>query len=451
MKHWPLRIKLAVWSALTVGAALLLCGVAAGLFVRHEQFEALDEQLQNEAHIFFGEYSRRHAPVDWAVSGHVKEMLPLTLTERYVEIASASGSILYRSTNMGNDAVRGAPRGFSNVEIANDAVRLGVFKDKGLVLYLAADLDEIDEDTGRILIGFLAGSPLLIATVICGGWWLSKKALAPVSAITSAAEEITAERLDRRLPVPVPPDEIRRLSTVLNAMLDRLDVSFKQAMRFSADASHELKTPLTLLRIGIENLIESPGLRPCDQIAVAALLEQTRQLTSITESLLLLSRADAGQLRLDFSETNIVEIVRACADDASIMAEKHDILIESDLPDTLYGKVDGGRLTQILLNLLDNAIKYNHTGGQVKISAKRHGNAVNITVANTGPGISPEHGPQLFQRFFRANLNAGIPGRGLGLSLARELARAHDGGDLNLLKSDAEWTVFSVRLTAVEL
>ena len=191
--------------------------------------------------------------------------------------------------------------------------------------------------------------------------------------------------------------------------------------------------------------MESPTLAPGDQAAVSALLEQTHRLTGITESLLLLSRADTGRLQLDFTPGDVTEIITACADDALIMAESRDVTIEKDVPAELIATVDPRRLGQILLNLLDNAVKYNRPGGVIRVSAAMTGVHLAFTVANTGPGIPAAHVPQLFERFFRSNAHPDLPGQGLGLSLARELARAH-GGDLELAKSDREWTVFVLKI-----
>jgi signal transduction histidine kinase len=424
---------------------LIFCGVSAGVFLRTEQIEALDEQLMGEAHLFFGEVSRHQGPFDWGAAEQVRQLLPLTLTERYVEVVSDDGRTLYRSANFGSHTIAKPVDGLCSIEIGENPVRLGVFHKNELTLHLAADLDEVDADTKRILLGFAVGLPLLLATVAVGAWWIARKALAPVRDITAAAERITAEHLDQRLPITAVRDEIGALSTVLNAMLDRLDKSFRQAMRFSADASHELKTPLTLLRASIEDLLESSTLSPPDHEAISNLLEQTRRLSSITESLLLLSRADAGQLRLDLKESNVADVIDACADDAAIMAEGRRISIDRCVPRTLLARVDTDRLTQILLNLLDNSIKYNHDGGRIGITGEMEGSEIAITVTNTGPGIPPEHAAQLFERFFRSSPSPDLPGHGLGLSLARELARAHRG-DVELIRSDTEWTVLRVRL-----
>jgi two-component system heavy metal sensor histidine kinase CusS len=448
VKDWSLRAKLTGWSALVVGVVLIACGTGAALFIEHEQIEALDDQLNNEAEVFFGELRARQGPFDWKQQNRVKELVPTTRTERFVEITDEKNSLLYRSANLNGHELSDFPAGMHTVKIRKSRTRLGVFREDGLILRLAVDLSEIREDTRDLAFGFLICLPLLLAIVILGGWWIARKALAPIQQITSAAEQITAEHLSRRLDAPRSRDEIGRLAAVLNAMLDRLDVSFRQAVRFSADASHELKTPLTILRAGIEDLLDSPELSEGNRQAVADLLEETHRLSSITESLLLLSRADAGRLHLDFAPANVTEILLACVEDARIIAEPHGISIETDLPEKLHGVVDARRLEQIILNLLDNAVKYNHEKGRMKISgAEIRKGGLSIFVGNTGPGIPKEHAPHLFERFFRSDATIKAPGHGLGLSLARELARAH-GGDLILTRSDCEWTEFNLFIRA---
>ena len=326
-----------------------------------------------------------------------------------------------------------------------DSVRLNVFHQRQLTLRLGANLSEINADASTLRLVLVIALPAMVALVSFGGWWLARAALAPIRELTEAAEHITAERLDRRLTLPPVEDEVGRLCRVLNAMFDRLDAGFRQAVRFSADASHELKTPLTILRVSIEDLLNSPALSEEDRGAVSDLLEQTHRLSDITEKLLLLSRADTGRLTLDLVATDLGEVVTACVEDAQIIAQPHEVSIEFQALQPMPATIDPGRISQLLLNLLENAVKYTAPGGLVKVTAGAEGGFSVIRVANSGSPIPPEAVPHLFERFYRSQSVSDAPGQGLGLSIARELARAH-GGDITLERSDAEWTVFRVQV-----
>ena len=252
MKHWTLGAKLTAWSAVMVGTALLVCGVAAVMFIQEEQIESLDDLLRNEAHTFFGEVERRGAVLDWRDRADVKAILPLTRTERFVEVVDAEGVSLYQSKELKRAGFPRLGAGTHTVKVGKDSVRLGIFPSnseaplaRSLTLYLGTELNEINSDADMVAGSVLAGLLLVVGIIALGGWWLARKALAPVREIALAAEKITAAHLDHRLPPPGVRDEIGRLTDVLNAMFDRLDMSFRQAVRFSADASHELKTWVT--------------------------------------------------------------------------------------------------------------------------------------------------------------------------------------------------------------
>jgi two-component system heavy metal sensor histidine kinase CusS len=443
MKHWHLSAKLTACSALIVGLGLLACAVGTGFFLKHEQVETLDTQLKREARYFFAEWERR---VDQSFEeriSHVEQMLPVSASRRFYEILDDNRRVLYRSRDL---PVRDLPSPrliVDTVRLPDQSYRLATFRKDGLELRLAANMHEIESTAAERAMAVLPALPVLLGLTVFGGWWIARKALDPVNSIAASAEQITAEKLDRRLPVPVVQDEIGRLTRVLNEMFDRLDESFRQAIRFSADASHELKTPLTVLRSSIEDLLESPSLSDADRAAVANLLEQTHRLSSITESLLLLARADCGRLTLDLQQADVMEVIAACVEDARIQAEPRQIDIDARLTEPLWGKVDVGRLSQILLNLLSNAVKFNVDRGHITVVAGYQANETRlwITVGNTGAGVSSEEADHIFERFFRADAQRDVAGHGLGLSLARELARAH-GGELQLERSEDGWTQF---------
>jgi two-component system heavy metal sensor histidine kinase CusS len=296
-----------------------------------------------------------------------------------------------------------------------------------------------------ILLGMLGAIPTVLTVIAIGGRWVAKQALAPVEKISQAAARITVQNLDQRLPVPPTRDEIAELVTVMNATLDRLQRSFEQSVRFSAEASHHLKTPISVLRVGIEEILTDPDTPAKQQTRADALLHQVHQLTSVAENLLLLARADAGRLELHRESFDLSEVLRGMCEDASVMAEAEGLEVEANLPPELPVVGDRRAISLIVQNLLENAIKYNQADGCVCIYARAIDGEAEVTVKNNGEPIPSERAPHIFERFYRGRTDARIPGQGLGLAVASELAKAHGGG-LDLARSDREWTEFRLSL-----
>jgi two-component system, OmpR family, heavy metal sensor histidine kinase CusS len=450
MKRWPLSTKLTVWSMLLVGIAVVSCAIGTGFYLKRAQTDILDTQLKGEAKYFFTQWEDRSRLSQSERLARIKELIPYSASKRLIEIRDLGRRVLYRSFDIPHVTLPVATLGLRTMKVHRENYRLGTFQKDGLILSVAGEMREIDNDAGSRALAVLGILPFMLVVTGFGGWWIARTALAPVSDVAEAAEKITAQRLDARLDEPPVDDEIGRLTRVLNEMFTRLNESFRQTERFSADASHELKTPLTVLRSSIEDLLESPTLGDDDREAIAGLLEQTRRLSAIAESLLLLSRADTGRLQLDLTLVDVCEIIRACAEDAEILAAERGISIWRNLPGSIVAGVDAGRLNQILWNLLDNAIKYNEPNGRVEVRAGTDlvQKLVWIEIGNSGPGVPAVLVPQLFERFFRSDPRGITEGHGLGLSLSRELARAH-GGDVILVSSQESWTVFRVTLRLV--
>ena len=441
MKAWSLGARLTFWSAIIFTIAGLLLGAVTTWVARTRQIAGLDIELAEDAVRFFDEVDE-HKPEDPERFLQAAEEMGPGLVEQF---ADADGHTLYRSPELGAMELAGEVGSTTTVWIKGERYRLGVFVRKGARLYLGDSFEQVDGVTRDILYAYLVGLPLALLGVIFSGRWLARKALAPVEAIAAAAERITAERLDQRLPVPPTDDEMARLARVLNATFDRLDASFRQAVRFSADASHELKTPLALLGAGLESLMSHAEMPLSAKPEILSLLDDTRRLAAICKSLLLLSRADAGHIQLDLQPCDIRRLVEGVVEDAHILAEPHGITISSDFAECGESVLDARFVSQILLNVLDNAVKYNRPGGSVRVSLAVLGEHCVVRVANTGDGISAEHAARIFERFYRVEASRTERGHGLGLSLSRELARAHKG-ELTLEPSESGWTIFQLLL-----
>ena len=236
----------------------------------------------------------------------------------------------------------------------------------------------------------------------------------------------------------------------VEAALETAGAELQRSSRFSADASHQLKTPLAVLRAGLEELQARSDLTPEANHEISALMHQTYRLSSVIDDLLLLSRMDAGQLKLNFGAVDFSQLIETALDDLGAHPGAEELTIEKYIPPELPILGDKHHSSIILQNLLENARKYNRSGGRIRIAARRDGERVFLAVGNSGEAIPASAQDHIFERFHRGAIGENIPGYGLGLNLARELARLH-GGDLRLVSSENGWTEFEVRLCAAHL
>jgi len=309
---------------------------------------------------------------------------------------------------------------------------------------IAEDENEDFDQTLKIL--FWCGVPPIILA-LGGGWWLIRKSFKPVASLTEAVEGINESNLKTRLPRSGNGDELDRLTDVFNAMIARLDDSFNRIREFTLHASHELKTPLTVLCGETETALREDLLSPAERERAASQLEELRRLTRIVEGLTLLAKADAGQITLKLETLRLDELVRDNFADAQILAEPHGILAELTDCEEISVRGDRHRLRQLFLNLADNAVKYNQPQGGVVMSLLRSGGMAQFTIVNTGAGISSEILPRVFNRFFRgdsAHENT-IEGCGLGLSIAQWIVSAHNG-TIQIESAPSKLTTVTIRL-----
>jgi signal transduction histidine kinase len=283
------------------------------------------------------------------------------------------------------------------------------------------------DETAEMLLR--AGLPAALLG-LAGGWWLTRRALAPLAALTDAAERLTERNLGEQLPRTGNRDELDRLTEVLNAMTARLNDSFSRTRDFTLHASHELKTPLTILRGEAEMAVRDRSLPFAERERWANQLDELRRLSHIVDALTLLTKADAGQVKLTLEPVQLEELVQDNLADARILAEPQGIQVELSACEECVVRADRHRLRQLLLNLADNAVKYNQPNGKIIMALKRAGANAELTISNTGPGIAPEILSRVFDRFFRgdpAHSSAAVEGCGLGLTIARWIATAHHG------------------------
>ena len=310
---------------------------------------------------------------------------------------------------------------------------------------IAVSFADIDGEMSAIRTIFLIFVPMVLILVAIGAWALSGSALQPIHEVTLTIRRVTAKGLDKRISTGETDVEFAELIDVFNQMMGRLERSFKQASRFSGDAAHELKTPLAILQGELERTLQraKPGSEL--QQGLSEMLEEVSRLGSIIRKLLLLSLADAGQMRLHRVEVDLSQVLADLVEDIEMLAPHLEV--KTQIISGLKALGDRDLLIQVLQNMISNAIKYNLPSGWIKIHAFYIGNTVSITVTNSSHDIQASHKERIFERFHRGDAahNRQIEGIGLGLSLSRELARAH-GGDLKLDPSSSGQTAFTLVL-----
>jgi heavy metal sensor kinase len=315
---------------------------------------------------------------------------------------------------------------------------------KGVIIQVGRSEETMRNQLRQLALILLVGLPVPIAVAGIGGYALARRALAPIERMTDHARTITAERLNERLPVDNPDDEMGRLAAVFNETLGRLAASFDQMRRFTADVSHQLRTPLTALRsvgeVGLRGRRDEQAYRTI----IGSMLEEADRLATLVDRLLTLSRAETRQA-VDLETVDLVELAEHVAADLGVLAEeKRQTLLVERAPGDVGARADRLGLRQALMNLVDNAIKFTPTGGQIRIRVTQHPAHAVVDVIDSGPGIPAEHRARIFDRFFRVN-GIETAGTGLGLSIAKGAVEA-GGGQLSLADSGPSGTTFRITL-----
>ncbi len=315
-------------------------------------------------------------------------------------------------------------------------------------LMVAQSLEPVTTTLLALTFRMLWALPLALLLAGAGGYFLAGRALQPIDDITRTAQAIHASDLNRRISYTGPADEVGRLAATFDAMLDRLQAAFIRERRFTGDAAHELRTPLAALkgRIGVTL---SQQRQPQQYVETLREMEgQVDRLIRLSNDLLFMARLDQGQMAQSMECIDVAHLIGAVVDQVRPLAVVKAISLTETVPAGLMLQGDMDLLIRLFLNLLDNAVKYTSKNGRVIVSAAQDKTDLRITIADTGPGIAPEHLPYLFERFYRAEtarsrMEGDTGGGGLGLAIAYEIARAH-GGQLYVDSQLGQGTTFTV-------
>jgi heavy metal sensor kinase len=289
--------------------------------------------------------------------------------------------------------------------------------------------------------------PFVVSLAVAGGYWLMRRSLQPVDEITKRAEGITSTNLSERLPVIRSGDELERLSMSLNRMIERLDNAFEQINRFSADASHELRTPLTILQLELEGIAQNYRRDPRLGDQIGSALEETQRMSRIVESLLTISRLDAGEVKMDKLHLDFGELAESTANEMKLLAEEKSIGLRIHAESGVHIVGDRVRLQQVIVNLIDNAIKYTQVGGMIDVRIGREVKTAVLEVSDNGLGIPANALPHVFERFYRADKarSRATGGAGLGLSIVKAICAAHNG-EITVSSQEGHGSRFRVEL-----
>ena len=400
------------------------------------------------------------------VTNAVETLYAPEINGRFIRISRADGSVLYVSgpPKDGDFDPAQIPLKFSSTQkTAAEKYQLAGNKTllvatipftsaagKNYDVEVGALLDPVETTLDHLFLQLAETLPLAVIIITLGGFWLVRRALKPVEQITRAAESITQHNLTERLPVAHTGDELERLSTSLNRMIARLDDAFQNSQRFVADASHELRTPLTILRGELEALTGNPQSDAALREQAGSMLEEVARLAKIVEQLFALSRLDAGEAQAEWKPFDLAELAWTTAEQMNLLAEDKGIVITCETGRTVLIEGDRARLKQVVVNLLDNAIKYTLTNGKIQLRVRAENDHAILEVADSGIGIPRAALPHVFERFFRVDKarSAEAGSAGLGLSIVKSICTAH-GAEVEA-ESGPEGSCFRVKFVLLK-
>jgi two-component system, OmpR family, heavy metal sensor histidine kinase CusS len=350
-----------------------------------------------------------------------------------------------RPISESNPALKVLESSFVTENVDGVLWRVGVFYNFYGNLAIAVDLDNFDSRMDRLKWRYYLVAPLALFLAVSGGWFVAKRILRPVEKLTLAVEGLSAQELEKRIEEVGHEKEFQRLVGMFNEMMGRLEKSFFRIQRFSADASHELKTPLARVQMELEAALREAEAGSREQVMYSSFLDEIAWLGSVVEKLTLLSSSDSGKLQITRTQVDLGVMLKNVSEDCQAMTGGRIVDLEGEDNVKLSG--DAVLLEQALQNLSRNAQQHGSAEGQIRFCLKTDSEWVWIQVANEGEPIGFEDQERIFERFFQTDLSRSTHegGVGLGLSLSREIVRAH-GGELRLKGSDEHWTIFEIKL-----
>ncbi len=458
-----LRFKLTLWYVLILGILLISFSNFLYFTLSKSLHRDVDNKLRSLAELIASESS---SPLSKFSFGTIDQTLEASMNlkpiGKFIQVLDESGNIGRKSDNLRNvqlpislNALKNASKGLitfeTNRTIGNTPLRIMTFpvvenSHVTKIVQIASSLEGVEDALNKLFLILIISVPSTLLLASLGGQFLAHKALKPVDNITQTARMITSKNLNQRINPPKVKDEISRLIETFNEMISRLDQSFRQMKQFSSDASHELKTPLTILKGEVEVMLRKERTSQEYQQTLKSNLEEINRMSQIVEDLLILSKADTGEIRLDKEDINLTEILNEVVAQMDRLAECKKLhLSASNHHQEIHIFGDALRLRELFINLIENGIKYTEEGGSIRIILQKEfpppvrdqsdrverekGEFVKIIVSDSGIGIAKEDQERIFDRFFRVDKARSREqgGSGLGLSICKWIVEAHQG------------------------
>ena len=458
-----LRFRMTAWYAALLAGALLVFGISVYLGLEHYLDWNLQNTLASECRTIGTELLSQlpGKSEDW-LKTEINEAYAPEVNSRFIRVYKVGSGVIYVSDAPKDGAFDPAQIPFPRIDRLDTPRQLRLADGQPLLIYT---MSFVTLDSGRFLVesgrpyqqiqvvlhGLLLTlaiyAPLIVLLAIGSGYWLMRRSLKPVDEITERAEGITSTNLSERLPVIRTGDELERLSAALNRMIARLEDAFQHINRFSADASHELRTPLTILQLELENIIHIHNLSGPLQEQIGSAFEETHRMSRIVESLLAISRLDAGEAKIERLPLNLTTLVTSTSAEMKILAQEKSLAVRIFSEQDIWINGDRTRLQQIVVNLIDNAIKYTTEGGAIEVRLHAEGGRAIFEVSDNGAGIPAHALAHVFERFYRVDKarSRASGGAGLGLSIVKSICAAH-GAEIHVSSEEGLGSCFRVEL-----
>ena len=445
-----IRLRLTLYWAAVLSAVLLIAGVAVSLMFERQQWSGLDGALMEEADTAAETIARSGASSANEIARALSEERDLGPSRRTL-LMRGSGEIVADFGNNSADLPATGKKQFARGIIDGDrrVFRYAIVQvvSGEVPIYLADGVDAtpVRSSIARLRTSLLLLLPLLLAVSVSGGYWLAGRALVPINTLTAGLAKIEPRNLSRRLELGEVEDEVAILTRAINSLLERVERASMAERRFAADAAHELRTPLTVLRTGLEVALSRERSATEYAEALHASLREVVTLCRMADELLTLARLDE-EASIERAPLNLRVLVHEVADAVEPLVQAKHLSLTTTLNGDVMVDGNQGHIRRLLINLLDNALKFTPEHGRIAVAVEAHDGKAIVKIADSGPGIAPADLPFIFDRFFRGK-ERGEPGSGLGLSLCREIARLH-GGEITATNIAAGGSEFVVSLPA---